>query len=168
MIAIKKIFDDIFIFFVRIFYKIIHKELTKENEKSWIQFLNFCIVGVSNFLVNYIVFIVCIRVFGMVYHLANVFAFIISVFNAFFWNDRYVFKGNKNLADKAKRLLKTYISYALTGLLLIEVLLFIELDVCHISEFIAPVINLFITTPINFLLNKFWAFKKKEDVEEKR
>jgi putative flippase GtrA len=29
----------------------------------------------------------------------------------------------------------------------------------NISEFIAPILNLIITIPLNFLLNKFWAFR---------
>ncbi|MEG2931919.1 MAG: GtrA family protein [Ruthenibacterium sp.] len=29
-----------------------------------------------------------------------------------------------------------------------------------VSEWIAPVINLVITIPLNFILNKFWTFKQ--------
>ncbi len=34
-------------------------------------------------------------------------------------------------------------------------------DMLHISEFLAPVINLLFNVPVNFLINKFWAFKKE-------
>jgi len=61
-----------------------------------------------------------------------------------------------------KSLLKTYVSYSFTGLFLNSVLLFLWVDVFHISEYIAPFINLFINVPINFLINKFWAFKKEK------
>ena len=92
--------------------------------------------------------------------MANVMGFIISVFNAFYWNNKFVFKQE----ESGKRswlytLIKTYISYAFTGLLLTEVLLYIEISILGLPQIIGPVINLFITTPFNFILNKFWTFK---------
>jgi putative flippase GtrA len=57
-----------------------------------------------------------------------------------------------------KRIGKTYLSYGAT-FLLSTVLLYLEVDVWQWSAVIAPVANLLITIPLNFLLNKFWAFK---------
>ena len=34
-------------------------------------------------------------------------------------------------------------------------------QVFHISEFIAPIINLLVSVPLNFIINKFWAFREK-------
>ena len=31
-----------------------------------------------------------------------------------------------------------------------------------VSKLIAPILNLLISVPVNFLLNKFWAFRTKE------
>lgn len=58
-----------------------------------------------------------------------------------------------------KALVKTYISYSFTGLFLNTLLLYILVQTLHVSEFIAPVFQLLINVPINFLINKFWAFK---------
>ena len=58
-----------------------------------------------------------------------------------------------------KALIKTYISYSFTGLFINSALLIVWVKVMHISEFIAPVINLLISVPLNFIINKFWAFK---------
>jgi len=45
-------------------------------------------------------------------------------------------------------------------------LLFLLVQVIGISQMIAPIINLAITTPLNFVINKFWTFTKgKEKVE---
>jgi len=43
-------------------------------------------------------------------------------------------------------------------------LLIFWVKVLHISEFIAPILNLLISVPLNFVINKYWAFKssKKE------
>ncbi len=140
-------------------YKIAGKEMTKMQWESWRQFIGFVEVGITNFLVNYITYAFFLYI-GFSYHMANVMGFIISVFNAFYWNNKFVFKQE----ESGKRswlytLIKTYISYAFTGLLLTEVLLYIEISILGLPQIIGPVINLFITTPFNFILNKFWTFK---------
>ena len=58
-------------------------------------------------------------------------------------------------------LIKTYVSYSFTGLFLNSLLMFLWVRVFHISEYLAPIFNLLISVPINFLINKFWAFKKE-------
>lgn len=60
-----------------------------------------------------------------------------------------------------KALVRTYISYSFTGLFLNSALMVLWVDVLHISEFLAPVFNLLMSVPVNFLINKFWAFKKE-------
>ena len=84
---------------------------------------------------------------------------IVSIANAFFWNDRYVFKGGEqDWKSRLKRLGKTYISYGGTSLLSI-VLLWLEVELFGVSKAIAPIVNLIITIPLNFLINKFWTFR---------
>ena len=76
-----------------------------------------------------------------------------------------VFKGGeKDWRSIGTRLLKTYIAYAAT-MLLGTVLLHFEVEVWGISELIAPIINICITTPINFVTNKFWAFANRKKVD---
>jgi len=120
------------------------------------QFLKFGIVGVSNTLVGLIVYYVLIY-FNIHYIVANTMGFIVSVFNAYYWNDRYVFKKQRNRST-VDVLIKVYIAYGMT-FILNTALLFIMVSHFNISKYIAPVINLVIITPINFLLNKYWAFK---------
>ncbi len=81
----------------------------------------------------------------------------ISVLNAYYWNNKYVFKGNAP-NNIPKKILKVYVSYGST-FLLSTFLLFLMVDVWSMSEYIAPLINLCITIPLNFILNKLWAFK---------
>ena len=84
---------------------------------------------------------------------------IVSIANAFYWNDKFVFKGNKNdWRSKLKRLGKTYVSYGATSLLS-NFLLWLEVQL-GVSKVIAPVVNLIITIPLNFVINKFWTFRK--------
>ena len=60
-----------------------------------------------------------------------------------------------------KSLLKVYASYSITGVFLTAILLYIEEELLGIPHYIATLMNLVVTIPINFLLNKFWAYKDK-------
>ena len=93
------------------------------------------------------------------YLLAQVVAFVLSVLWSYYWNNKIVFESEDNSAGSTlKRLMKTFASYAFTGLFLSAILLYLWVDIVHLSEYIAPIINLLITVPLNFIINKFWAF----------
>lgn len=127
-----------------------------------VQFIKFGLVGVSNTLISLGVYYLCVYVFHWHYQLANLLGFIISVTNAYYWNSRYVFKMGKKraLADHAKTYLRTVAAYGGTYLLS-TALLWLWVDKLGISEGLAPLINLCITIPLNFLINKFWTFQKR-------
>lgn len=130
------------------------------KKESLIQLIKFGLVGVSNNVIYYIVYAVSVGL-GAHYQLANICGFVVSVLNSFYWNNKYVFKKEEGEERSIIRsLIKTFISYGFTELVVSAGLLFIWVDVVHISEYVAPIINLCITVPFNFLMNKFWAFRK--------
>ena len=147
--------------------KMIGKPLTESRMEGVMQFVRFGIVGVSNTIISYVIYVVCLLFFQKMgilknidYIIAQVTPFVLSVLWSFYWNNRMVFtlkEGEKRSVWKA--LIKTYISYSFTGLFINSALLIVWVKVMHISEFIAPVINLLISVPLNFIINKFWAFK---------
>jgi len=145
--------------------------MKKINYILLFQFIKFGIVGLSNTAISYIIYSLLVYV-GLHYIAASVIAFVVSVFNSFFWNNKYVFKkGNDQKRNILHSLIKTYLSYAFTGLILQNLLLFIFISILHISKYLAPLFGLIITIPLNFILNKLWAFKSetcnKNDLEEK-
>ena len=152
---------------IKAIYRLFNKEISEETMNGFMQFIKFGIVGVSNTLISYILYVVSLLVFqklnwfGKVdYLLAQMFAFILSVLWSFYWNNKMVFvKEEGQQRNLWKALVKTYISYSFTGLFLNSALLVLWVDVLHISEFVAPIINLLISVPLNFVVNKFWAFK---------
>ncbi len=145
--------------------KLFHIEWTEEKWTSFMQFVKFCLVGVSNTIVSYLLNIAVLFLLkdaglSFDYVIANIVAFVLSVLWSFFWNNRFVF--TKEEGEKRsvwKTLLKTYVAYSVTGIVLCNILSYIWIDVLGISKLIAPLINLIISVPINFLLNKFWAYK---------
>lgn len=133
-----------------------------KQKKLFFQFVKFCIIGVSNTLVNLAVYYLVILIDRELYLAAYMLAWLVSVLNAFLWNNRFVFTDRKGGWQNAViKLVRTYISYGAT-LLLSTVLLHFEVEVCRISEFAAPVINVVVMTPINFVINKYWTFARRE------
>jgi len=120
------------------------------------QFIKFGIVGVSNTLISLAVYYLLVFL-GMHYLIAHAIAFVLSVLNAYYWNRKYVFDSAKQ--NTKNQLVKIYIAYGATFLLSL-LLLFLMIDILDISHLIAPLINLAITVPLNFLLNKFWVFRQ--------
>lgn len=150
------LFEKIAEFFV---FKIFHLPISETNWQKILQFFKFAIVGVSNTLIAYVAYVILIEL-GIYYLLASVLSFLISVINAYYWNNKYVFQADENISWIII-FIRTVLAYAGTGLILNNVLLYLWVDVCGINELLAPILNIFITTPINFLINKYWAFKKK-------
>lgn len=139
-----------------------HQEGYAERRKTLLQFIKFCIVGISNAVVSLTVYYLIVLLNSEAYLAANVIAWLVSVLNAFFWNNRLVFAGGeRDWQSIGKRLLKTYTSYG-ASMLLSTALLHLEIELWGVSRFLAPIINICITTPINFYANKFWAFAKRK------
>lgn len=120
-----------------------------------VQFLKFGVIGLANTFLSLSIYYFFVYV-GVNYLLANTIAFIITVANSYFWNNRYVFR--KTSAGHLKAITKVYICYGAT-FLISTFLLYVMVDWLGISKYIAPILNLFVTVPLNFILNRFWAFK---------
>lgn len=140
---------------------------TEEKIKAVVQFLGFCIVGVSNTLLSYglnVLALLLLKPYAVRwdYFAANGFAFVLSVLWSFYWNNKYVFTENKSGRSVWRTLLKTYVSYSVTGLILSNILSYVFIQWMGISKYIAPMLNLLISVPVNFLINKFWAFRAEQ------
>ena len=149
------------------FFSLIRRTPSDRLVEELIKFIKFGIVGVSNTVLSYVLNILSLFLFQRMgvspkvdYLLAIAVAFILSVFWSFLWNNKYVFtKGEGEKRVWWKTLIKTYIAYSFTGIFLSSVLSYIWINIFHISKVIAPLINLVISVPVNFIINRFWAFK---------
>ncbi len=147
--------------------RIFKKEWSDAQWDGFFEFIKFGLVGVSNTVVSYVINILTLFLLRNLnlswdYIAGNLVAFLISVLWSFYWNNKYVFTLKEGESrNMGQALLKTYVSYAFTGIVLNNVLSFIWIDCLHISKYVAPVINLILGIPINFFMNKLWAFKKE-------
>ncbi len=158
------------------------------DKKGLWQFIKFGLVGVSNTLVSQVIYMICTKIFGPRYYLlASIIAFLLSVLHAFYWQNRFVFKEDENAEKRVwwQVLIKTYCAYAFTGLFLNNVLLTVWIELVKIENYtypltellnargigisnkelavdIAPLLNIVINVPLNFVINKFWAYSQKK------
>lgn len=132
-----------------------------KKSETIFQFIKFGMVGVLNTLISTGIYYIFIYFNDNLYLLGHVVGFLVSVLNAYYFNQKFVFKTKINtLREHMKSLLKTYASYGSTFLLSVFLMWFL-VSVSNVSKIIAPFLNLIVTTPINFLFNKFWSFRKK-------
>ena len=146
----------------QVLLKMFNTDNNKDKTKNdLLQFIKFGLVGVSNTLVAWICYYLFLWIDEDLYIVGSVVGGIVSIANAFYWNDKFVFKSNNNdWRSKLKRLGKTYISYGGTSLFGLF-LLWVEVRFLGVRKLLAPPLNLIITIPLNFMLNRNWTFGKE-------
>lgn len=157
----------------KIIYRIGHSELFQNKlfRSSFVQqFLKFGIIGLSNTVLSYVVYLIFLSLFekGKIfldfdYLVSSVLTFCICTVWSFYWNSRFTFKiGKGEQRNLWKAFIKTVVAYSLTGLFLHNVLLYVFVEWFGILKTIVPLISLIVTVPLNFLLNKYWAFGSRK------
>ena len=131
-----------------------------------VQVMLFALVGFSSALVNLGIYNLVLWGMqslgwlpGVDFLIAQFFGFVISVAWAFWFNRRYVFC-TPGAPWKAS-LIKVYITYSITGIGLSWLLSLLWVHVFDIPKEVVTLINDFLCFPVNFLLNKYWSFRKK-------
>lgn len=148
-----------------IIVKVLHLSVLNKNWEGFMQFVKFGIIGLSNTVISYILNVTVLLILSPFsvswdFFAGNMVGFLLSVLWSFYWNNRFVFtmqEGQQRSVWKA--LLKTYLAYGFTGIILNNILSWLWITKFGISKFIAPVINLIVSIPLNFIINKLWAFR---------
>ena len=130
-----------------------------------VQIFLFGLVGFSSALVNLGIYNLVLWILqmqcwfpGFDFLIAQFFGFVISVAWAFWFNRRYVFRTPG--APWKESLIKVYITYSLTGIGLSSLLSLLWVHVFGLPKEIVTLLNDTLCFPVNFLLNKYWSFRK--------
>ena len=130
-----------------------------------VQVFLFGLVGFSSALVNLGIYNLVLWILQMLcwfpgfdFLIAQFFGFVISVAWAFWFNRRYVFRTPG--AHWKESLIKVYITYSLTGIGLSSLLSLLWVHVFGLPKEIVTLLNDTLCFPVNFLLNKYWSFRK--------
>lgn len=115
-------------------------------------------MGISNVAVSLIVYNVMLLL-NLYFQAANVIAFLAGTLNAYILNKTWVFKNRNGRASIKKEGVSFFALYFITWLIG-AVLLEIWVKIFYINEKLAPIINIFIIMPINYIVSKYKVFNK--------
>lgn len=150
---------------IRSFLQRLNVSRVEERTAALMQFVRFSIVGGSSTVVNYLLNVLTLLLLkpydlSWDYVAGNMVAFVLSVLWSFYWNNRFVFrKADGQERSVPRTLLRTFLVYGFTGIVLSNLFSTLWIHVLGISKVIAPLLNLFINVPVNYIVNKKWAYR---------
>ncbi|MBP1950948.1 GtrA family protein [Virgibacillus litoralis] len=112
-----------------------------------LEFIRFIIVGIINTLNYYGIYLIFNLVLGINYMASHIIGFAISLIVSFFLSSYFTFQ--------VKPSLKKFLQFPLTQLFNISVssvLIYLFVEYFFIDSTIAPIVSLFITVPLTFLI----------------
>jgi putative flippase GtrA len=121
---------------------------------NWIQLAQFGLVGASGYVINLAVFAALL---GWGAHVAAAISFVVSAVSNYWWNRHWTFARQKShLGIQGARFF--VVSLLAFGVNQLWLVLFI--DVLDWRKILSQAIAIMLVTPLNFLGNKLWSFRK--------
>lgn len=126
------------------------------------QFYKFGIVGVSNTIVDFLVYVLLTRTllfFSEHFYLANVLSFSIAVTNSFYWNRKWTFR-----STDSRRTLQYFKFFVvnIAGLGINTGLLYVLVRYADMYDVFAKILAIGVALFWNFFINRLWVFTEKE------
>lgn len=125
---------------------------------KYLDFIKFCIVGLSNTLISLIIYYVLLKL-HINYLISSGIAYFCGIFNGYFWSSRFVFVKKKNMNSA----IKFFVVY-MSSLVINLVLMYIFVDIFKINKILSQVITIGFNVLYNFILNKVWTFKYDNEI----
>jgi dolichol-phosphate mannosyltransferase len=124
--------------------------------QNWLQFVRFAAVGASGYVVNLVVFALCVHVVGIDYRVSSVVAFVVSVANNFWWNRHWTFDAKHDHAGhQALRFFAvSVVAFGFTYVVLVALV-----NGTGIEKVFAQAIAVAAATPLSFIGQKLWSFR---------
>lgn len=130
--------------------------MNKSDSQTFIQFIKFGVVGVSNTLITAIVIWVLLKQLYTSDYFANIIGYIAGLINSFFWNRKWTFASKSSLKAQIPKFILTFaVSY------LFQLgNLYLLLNYTKIDPYICQLLSIVVYTVINFLMNKYFTFNE--------
>ena len=124
---------------------------------NWIQLAKFALVGLSGYVVNLAVYALLLKQAGLHYLLAATVSFLVAATNNYIWNRLWTFRHQRgHVAYQGLRfLVVAVLAYGANVLLLTGLV-----EVAGVDEIVAQAIAIVLVTPLNFIGNKLWSFRR--------
>ena len=124
---------------------------------NWLQLAKFCAVGASGYVVNLVVYSLLVEAVGLHYLVAATCSFVVAVTNNYTWNRIWTFRGQRgHVAYQGFRFLVVSTFALGANLAILYALVRLGLD-----KVPAQAIAIVLVTPLNFVGNKVWSFRKR-------
>ena len=125
--------------------------------ENWMQLVRFVAVGASGYIVNLIVFALCVHAIGIDYKVAALVSFVVSVANNFWWNRHWTFSGQRE--DHPVQQAVKFFAISIVGFGFSYVILVSLVDGAGFAKLIAQAISIAAATPLTFIGQKLWSFR---------
>jgi dolichol-phosphate mannosyltransferase len=123
---------------------------------NWVQLAKFTAVGASGYVVNLAVYALLLNWAGLHYLGAAFCSFLVAVANNYWWNRHWTFRGQRgHFAYQGMRFAIVSVVALAANLLVLRLLVGLG-----VGKFVAQAIAIVAVTPLNFVGNKLWSFKK--------
>ena len=128
---------------------------------NWIQLIKFFAVGGSGYVVNLFVFWLCSHQFGFHYLASATVAFVVAVFNNFWWNRHWTFGKHGARESHAGFQAARFFTVSVAAFLVALGILQLLVTTTSLPATLAQAISIVVATPLNFIGNKMWSFSRK-------
>jgi putative flippase GtrA len=124
---------------------------------NWEQLVKFCVVGVSGYVVNLLVYYLLLDHAHLHYAVAATGSFLVAVTNNYTWNRLWTFRHQRgHFGYQGLRFLVVSVTVYLANLALLSVFV-----ATGVGEIVAQAVAVVLVTPLNFIGNKLWSFRGK-------
>ena len=124
---------------------------------NWVQLAKFSAVGLSGYVINLAVYTALLKGAGFHYAAAATCSFLVAVTNNYTWNRIWTFRRQRgHVVHQGLRFL------VVSALALAANLVVLHLLVSGgVGEVTAQAIAIVLVTPVNFIGNKLWSFRRR-------
>jgi putative flippase GtrA len=124
------------------------------RRRNWEQLLKFCLVGVTGYAVNLVVFALLVNRLDVHYIPAAICSFLVAVTNNYTWNRLWTFRAQRgHYGYQGMRFLVVSTLALVANLVVLQ--LYIEAGLDKVA---AQAIAIVLVTPVIFVGNKLWSF----------
>jgi len=121
-----------------------------------VQLAKFSAVGAAGYVVNLVAYTLLLKVAGLHYLCAAAGSFLVAVSNNYWWNRHWTFRSARgHFAYQGMRFLVVSLLALLANLVALRLLVGFG-----VGKILAQAIAIVLVTPVNFVGNKLWSFRK--------
>lgn len=134
--------------------------IDSDRKSEFFRFMRFCVVGVMNTAVTFVVFTV-LRHFDVNVYVSNVLGYVAGVINSFLWNKKWVYRSGS----------RAWFSEALLFLLFFGICYGVQLVAFRaalriLPEWLAQLVGMGVYSVLNYILNRLITFKHDDETSK--